>query len=89
MRSTEQLCDLLMRSVPLIVGFTILTGAHIGLSCFQPSNSALPIAMVCLFGLGFGSPLILIVSGVQFYAPHKLIGTVTALVRHVRVIEVC
>ena len=72
-------------------------GALIGLSCVQPGNSALPIAMICLLGLGLcvqasypaltlcsGSPLILIVSGVQFYAPHRLIGTVTALVTSAR-----
>jgi Fungal trichothecene efflux pump (TRI12) len=61
------------------VGFLILTGAIIGFATIQPSNSTSAIVFSGLFGLGFGSPLALIIAGVQLSTPYHLIATATAL----------
>jgi hypothetical protein len=63
----------------LFVGFLILTGAIIGFATIQPSNSTSAIVFSGLFGLGFGSPLALIIAGVQLSTPYHLIATATAL----------
>lgn len=63
---------------PLLVGFVFFTGGLIGLATIQPSQSASALAFSCLLGIGFGAPLVLIVTGVQLSTPHKLIATATA-----------
>ncbi len=54
------------------------TGGLIGLATIQPGQSLRAIAFSCLVGIGFGAPLILVVTGVQLSTPHKLIATATA-----------
>ncbi|KIX02766.1 uncharacterized protein Z518_08708 [Rhinocladiella mackenziei CBS 650.93] len=63
---------------PLFVGFAVFTGGLIGLATIQPGQSISAIAFSCLMGVGFGAPLILVVTGVQLSTPHKLIATATA-----------
>lgn len=63
---------------PLLLGFILFTGGLIGLTTIQPGQSVTAIAMSCLVGLGFGAPLVLIVTGVQLSTPHRLIATATA-----------
>lgn len=63
---------------PMFVGFFIFTCGFIGLSTIQPSNNFSAMAFVALAGLGFGSPLILVIAGVQLSTPHDLIATATA-----------
>jgi hypothetical protein len=50
----------------------------IGLSTIQPGQQVNAIAFSCLVGIGFGAPLILVVTGVQLSTPHRLIATATA-----------
>lgn len=51
----------------------------VGLSTLQPGESTKAICFDGLAGLGFGAPLILIISAVQLGTPHHLIATATAL----------
>jgi hypothetical protein len=62
----------------LLLGFIFFTGGLIGLSTIQPGQPVNAIAFSCLVGIGFGAPLILVVTGVQLSIPHKLIATATA-----------
>ena len=63
---------------PLLIGFIFLTGGLVGMSTIQPGQPISAIAFSCLIGLGFGAPLILVVTGVQLSTPHRLIATATA-----------
>jgi len=56
----------------MVVGFVIITCGFIGLSTIQPSNDFSAMAFVALAGLGYGSPLILAIAGVQLSVPHHL-----------------
>ena len=71
---------------PLFAGYLIFTGAIIGFATIQPSDSTTACAMSGLAGLGFGAPLILIITGVQLSTPHKLIATATAVTTSSRAI---
>lgn len=62
----------------MFVGFVIFTCGFIGLSTIQPGNDFSAMAFAALAGLGFGSPLILAIAGVQLSTPHHLIATATA-----------
>jgi hypothetical protein len=63
---------------PMLVGFFIYTCGFIGLSTIQPEDNFSAIAFAALAGIGFGSPLILVIAGVQLSTPHQLIATATA-----------
>ena len=63
---------------PLMAGFVIFTSALIGMTTIQPGQSAHAIGFSCLLGIGFGAPLILVVTGVQLSTSHRLIATATA-----------
>lgn len=63
---------------PMFIAFVIFTCGLIGLSTIQPSNNFSAMAFVALAGLGFGGPLILIITGVQLSTPHHLMATATA-----------
>lgn len=63
---------------PMLVGFIIFTCGFIGLSTIQPKDNFSAMAFVALAGIGFGSPLILVIAGVQLSTPHHLIATATA-----------
>ncbi|ETI27892.1 hypothetical protein G647_00341 [Cladophialophora carrionii CBS 160.54] len=64
---------------PLFVGYLIFTGAIVGFACIQPNDSTTTCVLSGLAGLGFGAPLILIITGVQLSTPHSLIATATAV----------
>lgn len=63
---------------PLIVGFVIFTGGMVGLATIQPGDDFNTMAFAALAGLGYGAPLILVITGVQLSTPHHLIATATA-----------
>lgn len=77
-----------LRSIrsPLFAGFLIYTAGTAGLATIQPDNSTLAIVFAGLAGIGFGAPLILIVSGVQLSTPHHLIATATAATTSARAV---
>lgn len=64
---------------PLFAGFLIFTAGVVGLATIQPSQSTHAIVFASLAGIGFGAPLILIITGVQLSTPHQLIATATAV----------
>ena len=63
---------------PMFVGFLLFTGGMVGLATIQPSDDLSTWFFAGLAGAGFGSPLILVISGVQLSTPHHLIATATA-----------
>lgn len=71
---------------PLFTGFVIFTAGIIGLATIQPSDNFNQLAFAALAGIGFGAPLILIISGVQLSTPHHLIATATAVTTSSRAI---
>lgn len=64
---------------PLFAGFLIYTAGLVGLATIQPSDGLRSLVFAGLAGLGFGAPLILIVTAVQLATPHHLIATATAV----------
>ena len=64
---------------PLFTGFLLFTAGIVGLATIQPADSTNALIFGGLAGIGFGAPLILIVSGVQLSTPHHLIATATAV----------
>ncbi|KAF2162595.1 hypothetical protein M409DRAFT_58019 [Zasmidium cellare ATCC 36951] len=71
---------------PLAVGFLLLTAGAVGLATVQPSDSTSAIVFDGLAGIGFGSPLVLIVAAVQLAVPHHLIATATAVTTSARAV---
>lgn len=71
---------------PLLVSFVIFTGGLVGMATVQPGRLAIAIGSSVLFGLGFGAPLILVVTGVQLSTPHKWIATATACTTSARAV---
>ncbi|KAK4494709.1 hypothetical protein PRZ48_014065 [Zasmidium cellare] len=71
---------------PLAVGFTIMTAGIVGLAPIQPNDSTSAIIFDGLAGIGFGSPITLIVASVQLAVPHHLIATATAVTTSARAI---
>lgn len=64
---------------PLIVGFVIWTAGLVGMATVQPNQPANAIVFAVMCGLGFGGPLILLISGTQLSVPHHLIAIATAI----------
>ena len=64
---------------PLFAGFFIFTCGIIGIATIQPGDSTNALIFAALAGIGFGAPLILIITGVQLSTPHHLIATATAV----------
>ena len=64
---------------PLFAGFFLFTAGIIGFATVQPTQSTNALCFAGLAGLGFGAPLILIITGVQLSTPHHLIATATAV----------
>lgn len=50
-----------------------------GFATVQPGDSTNAIIFSGLSGIGFGAPIILIITGVQLSTPHHLIATATAV----------
>lgn len=65
--------------VPLFTGFVLFTAGIVGLATIEPGDSLNALAFAALAGIGFGAPLILVISGVQLSTPHHLIATATAV----------
>jgi hypothetical protein len=64
---------------PLFAGFFLFTAGIIGFATIEPGHSINALAFGALAGIGFGAPLILIVTGTQLSTPHHLIATATAV----------
>ena len=64
---------------PLFVGYLLFTAGVLGLATVEPGDNLNQLAFAALAGLGFGGPVVLIVSGVQLIIPHHLIATCTAV----------
>ncbi|BEI84606.1 hypothetical protein CcaverHIS002_0500070 [Cutaneotrichosporon cavernicola] len=71
---------------PLLTGFAIMTAGIVGMTTIQPNHSTRAVVFNALAGLGFGSPLVLIIAGVQLSIPHHLIATATAVVTSSRAV---
>ncbi|KAK5455817.1 hypothetical protein LTS15_005134 [Exophiala xenobiotica] len=71
---------------PLLLGFLLYTAGTVGLATIQPNQSTSQLVFAGLSGIGYGSPLILIVAGVQLSTPHGLIATATAVTTSSRAI---
>lgn len=71
---------------PLIVGFLIWTGGTVGMATIQPNQSVNCLVFNAICGLGFGSPLILLIAGTQLSVPHHLIATATAVMTSSRAV---
>ena len=71
---------------PLFAGFLCFTAAVIGFATIQPNDSTNAIVFAGLAGLGFGAPLILLITGVQLATPYHLIATATAVTTSSRAI---
>lgn len=63
---------------PLFIGFLLFTAGVVGLATIQLKDEISVLAFSGLAGLGFGSPLILLIAAVQLSTPHHLIATATA-----------
>lgn len=64
---------------PLFVGFLVFTAGVVSFATIQPGDSTRSVIFAGLSGIGFGAPLILIITGVQLVTPHSLIATATAI----------
>jgi Fungal trichothecene efflux pump (TRI12) len=64
---------------PLWTGFLLLTAGIVGLATIEPGDSTNALVFAGLAGIGFGAPLIIIITGVQLSTPHHLIATATAV----------
>lgn len=71
---------------PLFCGFLVWTVGLSGLATIQPGDNFRQLAFMAVAGIGFGAPLVLIISGVQLATPHSFIGTVTAVTMTFRAI---
>lgn len=71
---------------PLFAGFLIFTSGIIGLATIEPGDSTRSLIFAALAGIGFGAPLILIITGVQLSTPHHLIATATAVTTSARAV---
>lgn len=64
---------------PLFLGYLIFTAGIVGLATIEPDDNLSQLMFAAVAGIGFGSPLILIITGVQLSTPHSLIATATAV----------
>ncbi|KAK5042927.1 hypothetical protein LTR84_012016 [Exophiala bonariae] len=71
---------------PLFLGFLLFTVGNIGMATLNPGDNASQLAFAAVAGIGFGSPLILIIAGVQLSTPHQLIATATAITNSARAV---
>lgn len=71
---------------PMFCGFAIWTGGVIGFATLQPGQGFNALAFAAVSGIGFGSPLVMIVTGVQLSVPHGLIATATSVATSSRAI---
>lgn len=72
--------------LPLFTGFVIYTAGLIGLATIQPGDGLSSLIFAGLAGIGFGAPLVLILTAVQLSTPHHLIATATAVTTSARAV---
>ncbi|KAF2165538.1 hypothetical protein M409DRAFT_67325 [Zasmidium cellare ATCC 36951] len=65
--------------IPMAFGFTLFTAGIVGFATIEPDDSTNALIFSGLAGIGFGGPLVLIISAVQLAVPHHLICTATAV----------
>ncbi|KAM0791525.1 hypothetical protein ACM66B_005975 [Microbotryomycetes sp. NB124-2] len=71
----------------LVTGFALFTAGLAAIAgSLQPTSSTAFVVLGGVCGLGFGSPLILIIVGAQLSVPHSLIATSTAVITSTRAI---
>jgi Fungal trichothecene efflux pump (TRI12) len=70
----------------MVTGFIFFTVGLVGLATIQPDSSTNSIVFSAIAGIGFGAPLILVITGVQLSTPHGLIATATAVVTSTRAV---
>ena len=56
------------------------------MATLEPGDNANQLVFAAVAGIGFGSPLILIIAGVQLSTPHQLIATATAVTNSARAV---
>lgn len=61
------------------MGYLLFTAGIVGLATIEPGQGLNQLMFAALAGIGFGSPLILVITGVQLSTPHSLIATATAV----------
>ncbi|CAG9993191.1 unnamed protein product [Clonostachys byssicola] len=71
---------------PLFAGFLIFTAGLVGFATVRPGDNLNCLIFAGLAGLGFGAPLVLVVTGVQLSTPHHLIATATAVTTSARAV---
>ncbi|VUC36414.1 unnamed protein product [Clonostachys rosea] len=71
---------------PLFAGFLIFTAGLVGFATIRPQDDLNCLIFAGLAGLGFGAPLVLVVTGVQLSIPHHLIATATAVTTSARAV---
>jgi hypothetical protein len=71
---------------PLFAGFLIYTAGTIGFATIQPGQSTRSLIFSAVSGIGFGAPLILLVTGVQLSTPPLLMATATAVITSSRAV---
>ncbi|KAJ9602586.1 hypothetical protein H2200_012779 [Cladophialophora chaetospira] len=71
---------------PMFIGFLIFTAGFVGFATIQPGDSTNAVIFAGLTGLGFGAPLILVITGVQLSTPHELIATGTGVTTSARAV---
>lgn len=70
------------------MGFAIFTAGIGAFASIRPGDGFNQLAIAALAGIGFGSPLILVVTGVQLACPHKLLATATAITTSSRAVAI-
>lgn len=69
-----------------MVGFFLWMAGTVGMATIQPNQSVNHVVFNGLCGLGFGGPLILLISCAQLAVPHHLIATATAVMTSSRAV---
>lgn len=70
----------------MFAGFLVFTAGIVGFATVQPGDSTNTVIFAGLAGIGFGAPLVLVITGVQLSTPHELIATATGVTTSARAI---
>jgi Fungal trichothecene efflux pump (TRI12) len=64
---------------PIFAGFLIFLAGMVGIATIGPGQSTNSIIFSTMAGIGWGSPLILVIAAVQLATPHHIFITATAV----------
>ncbi|OQU97009.1 hypothetical protein CLAIMM_03014 [Cladophialophora immunda] len=64
---------------PIFIGFVIFLAGMVGITTIEPDDSVSSVVFSTLAGIGWGSPLILVIAAVQLATPHHIFITATAV----------